>query len=196
MLCSYADLCYSICTVLCGRYCVIQHSCCNTNKTTDITTNNVLYNSIRRFMTYSVCVSSLITRERSVRPCSAFHGSSSYGFRRKKIRDVGKARGQKISIFHFWRQRPSTREPRCWASLAYGQHYRWASPLAADTLSDSTGQQGSTEQTRDGAGLKLCVNVLVVIVKFEGLNAPGGGQLVPAKSCTCQLLPKSYAFVD
>jgi len=34
MLCSYDDLCYIICTVLRGRYCVIQHSCCNTNKTT------------------------------------------------------------------------------------------------------------------------------------------------------------------
>jgi len=33
MLCSYDDLCYIICTVLHGRYCVIQHSCCNTNET-------------------------------------------------------------------------------------------------------------------------------------------------------------------
>jgi len=33
MLCSDDDLCYIICTVLRGRYCVIQHSCCNTNKT-------------------------------------------------------------------------------------------------------------------------------------------------------------------
>jgi len=33
MLCSYDDLCSIICTVLHGRYCVIQHSCCNTNKT-------------------------------------------------------------------------------------------------------------------------------------------------------------------
>jgi len=33
MLCSYDDLCYIICTVLRGRYCVIQHSRCNTNKT-------------------------------------------------------------------------------------------------------------------------------------------------------------------
>jgi len=33
MLCSYDDLCYIICTLLRGRYCVIQHSCCNTNKT-------------------------------------------------------------------------------------------------------------------------------------------------------------------
>jgi len=33
MLCSHDDLCYIICTVLRGRYCVIQHSCCNTNKT-------------------------------------------------------------------------------------------------------------------------------------------------------------------
>jgi len=33
MLCSYDNLCYIICTVLCGRHCVIQHSCCNTSKT-------------------------------------------------------------------------------------------------------------------------------------------------------------------
>jgi len=33
MLCSYDDLCYIICTVLRGRYCVIQHSRCDTNKT-------------------------------------------------------------------------------------------------------------------------------------------------------------------
>jgi len=32
MLCSYDDL-YIICTVLLGRYCVMQHSCCNTDKT-------------------------------------------------------------------------------------------------------------------------------------------------------------------
>jgi len=32
MLCSYDDLCYIICTVLRGRYCVIQHLCGNTNK--------------------------------------------------------------------------------------------------------------------------------------------------------------------
>jgi len=32
--CLYDDLCYIICTVLRGRYCVIQHSCCDTNKTT------------------------------------------------------------------------------------------------------------------------------------------------------------------
>jgi len=31
MLCSYDDFCSIICTVLRGRYCVIQHSCCNTN---------------------------------------------------------------------------------------------------------------------------------------------------------------------
>jgi len=34
---SVFDLCYIICTVLRGRYCVIQHSCCNTNKTIIIT---------------------------------------------------------------------------------------------------------------------------------------------------------------
>jgi len=33
MLCSYDDLCYIICTVLRGRYCVIQHLCYNTNTT-------------------------------------------------------------------------------------------------------------------------------------------------------------------
>jgi len=33
MLCSYDDLCYIISTVLRGRYCVIQRSCCNTNNT-------------------------------------------------------------------------------------------------------------------------------------------------------------------
>jgi len=33
MLCLYDDLGHIICTVLRGRYCVIQHSCCNTNKT-------------------------------------------------------------------------------------------------------------------------------------------------------------------
>jgi len=33
MLRSYDDLRFIICTVLRGRYCVIQHSCCNTNKT-------------------------------------------------------------------------------------------------------------------------------------------------------------------
>jgi len=33
MLCSYDDLCSMICTVLRGRYCVIQHSWCSTNKT-------------------------------------------------------------------------------------------------------------------------------------------------------------------
>jgi len=33
MLCSYDDLCYIICTVLRGKYCVIQHSCCNAIKT-------------------------------------------------------------------------------------------------------------------------------------------------------------------
>jgi len=33
MLCSYDDLCYIICTLLRGRYCVIQHSCCTTNET-------------------------------------------------------------------------------------------------------------------------------------------------------------------
>jgi len=32
MLCSYDDVCYIICNVLRGRYCVIQHSCSNTNK--------------------------------------------------------------------------------------------------------------------------------------------------------------------
>jgi len=32
MLCSYDDLCYIICAVLPGRYCVIQYSCCNRNK--------------------------------------------------------------------------------------------------------------------------------------------------------------------
>jgi len=31
--CSYDDLCYIICNLLRGRYCVIQHSRCNTNKT-------------------------------------------------------------------------------------------------------------------------------------------------------------------
>jgi len=31
--CLYDDLCYIICTVLRGRYRVIQRSCCNTNKT-------------------------------------------------------------------------------------------------------------------------------------------------------------------
>jgi len=41
MLCSYDDLCYIICTVLHGRYCVIQHSCCNTNKTFIIVINSV-----------------------------------------------------------------------------------------------------------------------------------------------------------
>jgi len=33
MLCLYDDLCSIICTVLRGRYCVSQHSCCNANKT-------------------------------------------------------------------------------------------------------------------------------------------------------------------
>jgi len=33
MLRSYDDLCYIICTVLRDRYCVMKHSCCNTNKT-------------------------------------------------------------------------------------------------------------------------------------------------------------------
>jgi len=33
MLCSYDDLCYIMCTVLRGRYCVIHHLCCSTNKT-------------------------------------------------------------------------------------------------------------------------------------------------------------------
>jgi len=33
MLCSYDDLCYIMSAVLHSRYCVIQHSCCNTNKT-------------------------------------------------------------------------------------------------------------------------------------------------------------------
>jgi len=53
MLCSYDDLCYIICTVLHGRYCVIQHSCCNTNKTiivqmhSDLVLENIVY-GIRR----------------------------------------------------------------------------------------------------------------------------------------------------
>jgi len=33
MLGSYDDLCSNIYTVLRGSYCVIQHLCCNTNKT-------------------------------------------------------------------------------------------------------------------------------------------------------------------
>jgi len=33
MSCSYDDLCYNMCTVLRGNYCVIQHSGCNTNTT-------------------------------------------------------------------------------------------------------------------------------------------------------------------
>jgi len=39
MLCSYDDLCYIICTVLRGRYCVIQHSCCNINKNIIVSTS-------------------------------------------------------------------------------------------------------------------------------------------------------------
>jgi len=44
MLRSYDDFCSIICTVLHGRCCVIQHSCCNTNKTIIII---IIYASVR-----------------------------------------------------------------------------------------------------------------------------------------------------
>jgi len=41
MLRSYDDLCSILCTVLCGRYCVIQHSCYNTHQTMIITSHSL-----------------------------------------------------------------------------------------------------------------------------------------------------------
>jgi len=42
-ICSYDDLYSIICNVLRGRYCVIQHSCCNTNKTIIIIIQRIEY---------------------------------------------------------------------------------------------------------------------------------------------------------
>jgi len=51
MLCSYDDFCSIICTVLRGRYCVIQHLCCITNKTIIITHRPTLPTKFSEFST-------------------------------------------------------------------------------------------------------------------------------------------------
>jgi len=61
MLCSYDDLCYIICTVLRGRYCVIQHSCCNTNKTIIIIGNEHVHVLMTRGYDYNTLLASTVS---------------------------------------------------------------------------------------------------------------------------------------
>jgi len=68
MLCSYDDLSYTICTVLRGRCCVIQHSCCNTTKTiNNNNNNNNNSNNNTKFVKRRVAVASEALANRTVK---------------------------------------------------------------------------------------------------------------------------------
>jgi len=65
------------------------------------------------------------------------------------------------SIFRFPQHRPA-RGGRCWAGVAYGQQYTWASPLTARYTAilagsghSSTGQQDSLKRATAGVEFKL-----------------------------------------